>query len=265
MAPFITPADSLSRRYAQAYRWHTWRKVRTANGVKVLPPIRSQIGPTCIYEALMAWMESHLRLIGVIVRLSSKDLQEKEQAFMSEEVDRTQRCLDVISTLGVRSEHDYNNQIWDGPVYVVDSYEQFYSLHKEAIQRAVQSMSRGPILLAFNCDKTYFQYLGKYQSKPIFSYEKYMHEKMLTHAANSVGYGVENIVPCWEFMNSYGRSGPKKGFGRVVAQNAVRLIGLIKIDVVYPWDARNPKKRKREELAIDEDEIEHVLKKLRLR
>jgi hypothetical protein len=69
------------------------------------------LAATCIYEAFMAWLESHLRLMGIIVRLSWKDLQQKEQQLMSEEFDRTRRCFVVLSTLGVRSEYDYNNKV----------------------------------------------------------------------------------------------------------------------------------------------------------
>jgi hypothetical protein len=92
-------------------------------------------------------------------------------------------------------------------------------------------MSRGPLLVVFNCDETYFQCLGQFHAKPIISYKQYKHDGMLTHAANAMGY--ETIVPFWEFMNSYGKMGPTKGFGRVLAQNAVGLFGLTRIDVVW--------------------------------
>lgn len=59
----------------------------------------------------MAWMGSHLRLKGIIVRLSSKHLQDQEQSLVSGETDRTVRCMKVVSSTGILCEDDYKNQV----------------------------------------------------------------------------------------------------------------------------------------------------------
>ncbi|KAM3298354.1 hypothetical protein ACQJBY_040023 [Aegilops geniculata] len=260
--PFVPPADSLYHRYFQAHRRVTWDRVRvpdkekTSGGIKVLPPERDQKGlPTCIYEAMMAWMESHLRLNGIIVRLSSKDLQDKEQALVSGETDRTVRCMEVVSTMGILSEDDYKNQNLTGVRYVVDGRKSFFSLNQEAIERAVETMRSGPLLLVFHCGEDYFDYIAKYKCKPILSYKKYRHEQMLTHAVNCIGYGVETIVPSWEFQNSYGKKlGPR---GRLLPQNAIRLYGMTRIRAVLS-------SRKRKRMFLDDpnaDFLQPPLKK----
>lgn len=52
-------------------------------------------------------MECYLRLAGMDVRISALDLQEKEQALMTEQEDRTLRCMEVLMEIGVCSEQDY--------------------------------------------------------------------------------------------------------------------------------------------------------------
>ncbi|KAM3372712.1 hypothetical protein ACQJBY_019539 [Aegilops geniculata] len=254
--PFVPPADSLYHRYFQAHRRVTWDRVRvpdkekTPGGIKVLPPERDQKGlPTCIYEAMMAWMESHLRLKGIVVRLSSKHLQDQEQALVSGETDRTARCMKVVSSTGILPEDDYENQNLTGIRYVVEGLDSFFSLNKEAIERAVETMRSGPLLLVFHCGEDYFDYIAEYKCKPILSYKKYCHEKMLTHAVNCIGYGVEAFVPSWEFQNSYGKKlGPR---GRLLPQNAIRLFGMT-------WIRAALSSKKRRRMFLDDPDADFV-------
>jgi hypothetical protein len=150
-------------------------------------------------------------------------------------------------------------QIYDGTTCFIESFERFFALNEQAIKGALQSMETGPLFLVFNCDKTYELYLSRYQSKPVYSYAMYSHEEIRSHAVNTVGYSVENIVAAWEFMNSYGKTGPTKGFGRVLAQNGVRLIGLKDLTLVSPRDELNQKKKR--DARDDEEEAKRRLKK----
>lgn len=179
---------------------------------------------------------------------------------MGGELDRTVRCMTVVTKVGILSADDFQNQNLAGVKYVVEGVVSFFSLNKQAIECAVEAMHRGPLLLVFHCGENYHEYVGKYKGKPILSYEKYVHEKMLTHAVNSIGYGVEGFVPNWEFMNSYGRKiGPR---GRLLPQNAIRLYGMGRVrPVVHAVpvqvavvDSRKRKREITEEVDDDEDD-----------
>lgn len=155
---FRVPLDSLSHRYPEAHREKSWEGVRTTSGLKVLPKIRTQLGrkqsdlypfdtllhmykyttpyciselqffstATCMYDATTTWMEVQLRMIGIKCRLSSKDLQIKEQKLNSEHKDRVVRCMIVIKTEGLISEVDTPLAFLD--CYLSDGYYSFIFL-----------------------------------------------------------------------------------------------------------------------------------------
>lgn len=66
---------------------------------------------TCIYEAMAAWIDMLARMEGRICKISAMDLQMKEECLMSEETDRTKRCIDVLENIGLCSEADFESNV----------------------------------------------------------------------------------------------------------------------------------------------------------
>uniref|UniRef100_A0A0E0PQS1 Peptidase C1A papain C-terminal domain-containing protein n=1 Tax=Oryza rufipogon TaxID=4529 RepID=A0A0E0PQS1_ORYRU len=204
------------------------------NGIcKVAPVVKTQEGGTCIYNAICSTMESHLRLNGYCVRLSVEDLIEKEQALVCAEEDRTLRCIEVAKTLGVCSHRDYQESKRkgtgrNGSTFKILSIRAFLKLNADAFADAIESWgTNGPLLAEIDVDETFMQYIIKFEQAGILSYEAYNEINMRVHAACVLALGVENVVPFWEFINSYGKLGKTKGYGRVVPHNVRRLFEIV--------------------------------------
>jgi len=103
--------------------------------------------------------------------------------------------------------------------------------------------------LVFHVTSNYNAYVQKCQL-PILSYEKFEEGRMEGHAACGTGYGVEEIVPFWEFMNSAGKNFPTGGFGRILPHDVYHVYEHKGIKVRRP---ARPNKRSRERFEDGDD------------
>jgi hypothetical protein len=130
--------------------------------------------------------------------------------------------------------------------------------------------NKGPLLVVFYCDGNFREYVMTFKEEPVLSYERYEEGKMVQHAVNALGYGVENIVPWWRYMNSYGYIF-SKGIGRVLPQNCTYVYGMdgVKVERRERPPPRPLKRQRTEEEEVITDEEEGyarppLLKKVRL-
>jgi len=104
--------------------------------------------------------------------------------------------------------------------------------------------------LVFHVTSNYNAYVQKFGQLPILSYEKFEEGRMEGHAACGTGYGVEEIVPFWEFMNSAGKNFPTGGFGRILPHDVYHVYEHKGIKVRRP---ARPNKRSRERFEDGDD------------
>lgn len=135
-------------------------------------------------------------------------------------------------------------------VFRLNGYDLFTRFEQD-YRRAVQRMEKGPLLIVFKVGANYEAYVRSYGQMPILSYEAKDEGKCRGHGACAIAYGIESVAPFWEFMNSCGRVGPTKGFGRVVPENVYQVIAPTGMNAGSPL---NPKKRKMHQFTHWEDD-----------
>ncbi|KAL6897860.1 hypothetical protein ACP4OV_006819 [Aristida adscensionis] len=245
------PADSLFHRYNESYRRFTWEDVRVFSGKKVVPKFQNQTRPNCIFMAVITWMEASLMIAGREVKLSVEDLENKVANLMVPDEDRTLNCLRVVKEQGVCSQEDYEKQIHDCITYRVRRIRPFFALAGKDYLSAVECMGMRPLLMVFHIDGRYYPFATKYKQLPVLSYERFEEGKMEGHAGCGTGYGVEDQVPFWSFLNTVDDSGPTRGFSRVIPRNVYHLYAHEGVDIMLP---SRPGKRSRTKFELDDAE-----------
>ena len=156
-----------------------------------------------------------------------------------------------MSSSSTSDSHSYSLlQIVDCIRYSVEDVYPFFAIHPSSCKAALQSITTCPLLLVFHVTSNYNAYVQKFGQLPILSYEKFEEGRMEGHAACGTGYGVEEIVPFWEFMNSAGKNFPTGGFGRILPHDVYHVYEHKGIKVRRP---ARPNKRSRERFEDGDD------------
>lgn len=235
--------------YERSHERFTWRGVlhthvdpKKRKGFKILSRPRDRVKDktinvpgSCVFYSLATALEAAYRACGVdIDKLSWEDLYDmvdQDNQF------RVRASLRVLKYRGIRRDADYKKGNINGKRFKIAQFCDISNgLDCHNIKGAINNyLSKTVMVATFPISHNYYdledgvENIYEYdEDDPVFGGDAGS-EQIFTHMAVITGFGFEEKVPYFEFLDCNGKTFGKNGFGRILPSS---IIALYAFDVV---------------------------------
>ncbi|CAO2211541.1 unnamed protein product [Urochloa humidicola] len=236
-------------KYAQSHERYTWRGVlhthaepKKRKGFKILSHPRDRakdktlhVPGSCVCYSFATALEAAFRACGVDVdKLSWEDLHDmigQDNPF------RARAALRALKYHGIRREADYKKGNTNGKRFKIAQFCDISNgLNCHNIEGAINNYLRKTVMVAtFPISYNYYDMENGAENiyefdedDPVFAGEVGP-EQICTHMAVITGFGFEEEVPYFEFLDCNGKTFGKNGFGRILPSS---ILSLYTFDVI---------------------------------